>query len=86
MSGWDRQQGVADAQAARTELYDTLTQLQGRLNYAQRIDDSVANAKRRIVAEKERNPLAFVAGVAGVAVVAGLVVWGIARSVGNRLR
>lgn len=86
MSGWDRQQGVADAQVARTELYDTLTQLQGRLNYAQRIDDSVANAKRRIVAEKERNPLAFVAGVAGVAVVAGLVVWGIARSVGNRLR
>ncbi|SJN08871.1 hypothetical protein FM113_04620 [Leucobacter sp. 7(1)] len=86
MSGWDREQGVAEAQVARAELYDTLTQLQGRLNYAQRIDDSVAHAKRRIVAEKERNPLAFVAGVAGVAVVAGLVVWGIARSVGNRLR
>lgn len=86
MSSADRVQGVADAQAARAELYDTLTQLQGRLNYAQRIDDSVANAKRRIVAEKSRNPLAFAAGVAGVAVIAGLAAWGIARAVGNRLR
>lgn len=86
MSGWDREQGVADASVARAELYDTLTQLQGRLNYAQRIDDSVADAKRKIVAEKARNPLAFAAGVAGVAVIAGLVVWGISRAVANRLR
>ncbi|WP_440312248.1 DUF3618 domain-containing protein [Leucobacter chromiireducens] len=86
MSGWNREQGVADATQARTELYDTLTQLQGRLNYAQRIDDSVADAKRRIAAEKEQNPLVFAAGVAGVAVAAGLVVWGIARAVSRRLR
>lgn len=84
MSARDREQGVAEAQQARAELYDTLTQLQGRLNYAQRIDDSVADAKRRIVAEKEQNPLRFIAGAAGVAVVAGLVVWGIARSVAKR--
>lgn len=86
MSGWNREQGVAEAAQARAELYDTLTQLQGRLNYAQRIDDSVADAKRRIVAEKEQNPLVFAAGVAGVAVAAGLVVWGIARAVARRVR
>ncbi|WP_125100477.1 DUF3618 domain-containing protein [Leucobacter chromiireducens] len=86
MSGWNREQGVAEAAQARTELYDTLSQLQGRLNYAQRIDDSVADAKRRIAAEKERNPLGFAAGIAGIAVVAGLAVWGIARAVSRRVR
>ncbi|MCW2289478.1 DUF3618 domain-containing protein [Leucobacter luti] len=84
MSAKDREQGVAEAQHARAELYDTLSQLQNRLNYAQRIDDSVADAKRRIAEEKEQNPLRFIAGVAGVAAVAGLVVWGIARSVAKR--
>lgn len=86
MSSSDREQGVSEADRARAELYDTLTQLQGRLNYAQRIDDSVANTKRRIVEEKQRNPLVFFAGVAGVAVVTGLVVWGIAASVSRRLK
>ena len=86
MSGWDRERGLADAQQAREELYQTLTQLQGRLNYAQRIDDSVANAKRRIVAEKERSPLTFAAGVVGAAAVAGVIVWGIARAVARRAR
>ncbi|MBL3700068.1 DUF3618 domain-containing protein [Leucobacter luti] len=85
MSAQDRERGVAEAQQAREELYDTLTQLQGRLNYAQRIDDSVADAKRRIAAEKAQNPLRFAAAVAGVAVVAGLVVWGVARAVARRL-
>lgn len=86
MSAQDKQQGIADAELARAELYSTLSQLKDRLNYAQRVDDAVDDAKLRIIEQKQRNPLAFVAGVAGVAVIAGVVVWGVATSVAKRLR
>jgi len=81
MSGEERQAGIAQAAKARTELYDTLAQLRDRLDYAQRVDDSIARAKRRIAAEKRENPLGFAAAAIGVAAVGGLVVWGIARRV-----
>lgn len=86
MTAHEKQQGVADAAAARAELYDTLSQLKDRLNYAQRVDDAVDEAKLRIAEQKRRNPLGFAAGVAGVAAVAGLVVWGVASAVARRLR
>ena len=84
MTSKERQQGIEQAEQARAELYDTLSQLKVQLNYAQRIDDAVTDAKAKIVEEKRRNPAAFLAGVAGVAVVAGLAVWGIASSVVRR--
>lgn len=86
MSHEEKLQGVADAAQARAELYDTLSQLKVRLNYAQRVDDAVDDAKQRIAAEKRRNPLAFAAGVAGAAAIAGLAVWGIASVVAKKLR
>lgn len=86
MSSDEKQRGVADAERARTELYATLSQLRDRLNYAKRVDDAVDSAKRRIADEKQRNPLAFAAGVAGVAAAAGVVVWGIATRVAKRFR
>lgn len=86
MTSSEKQQGIADAELARAELYSTLSQLKDRLNYAQRVDDAVEDAKIRIAEQKQRNPLAFVAGVAGVAVIAGVVVWGIATSVAKRIR
>lgn len=86
MNATEKQQGIADAELARAELYTTLSQLKDRLNYAQRVDDAVDDAKLRIIEQKQRNPLAFVAGVAGVAVIAGVVVWGVATTVAKRFR
>ncbi|NLA64634.1 MAG: DUF3618 domain-containing protein [Leucobacter sp.] len=77
----DAQLGVAQANRARAELYDTLGQLRDRLDYAQRIDDSLDRAKHRIAEEKRDNPVVFAAAVAGVAAACGLAVWGIARKV-----
>ncbi len=82
----EKQQGIADAELARAELYTTLSQLKDRLNYAQRVDDAVEDAKVRIAEQKQRNPLAFIAGVAGVAVVTGVAVWGVATAVAKRFR
>lgn len=73
--------GVQKAQLARAELYNTLGQLRGRLDYAQRIDDTIARTKQRVADVGNENPLAFAAGVAGAAVAAGLTVWGVARLV-----
>ena len=73
--------GVAAADRARQELYDTLGQLRDRLDYAQRIDDTVDRATRRIAAEKRENPLGFAIGVAVVAGAVGVAVWGVARKV-----
>lgn len=73
--------GVAAADRARQELYDTLGQLRDRLDYAQRIDDTVDRAARRIAAEKRENPLGFAIGVAVVAGAVGVAVWGVARKV-----
>ena len=82
MSGEDKPDpGILEAQRARVELYDTLGQLRERLDYAQRIDDSLERTRRRIVRSKSENPLGFVLGVAAAAGVAGLVVWGVARRV-----
>jgi hypothetical protein len=75
------EQGVLDADRARAELYDTLAQLRDRLDYAQRIDDSVARTKRRLAAEQRENPLVFGAGVVGVALACGVAVWAIASKV-----
>ncbi|QIM15690.1 DUF3618 domain-containing protein [Leucobacter insecticola] len=85
MSSEEKQRGVAEAAAARAELYGTLSQLKDRLNYAQRVDDAVDDAKRRITEQKRRNPLGFMIGVAGVAVVVGAVVWGVATTVAKRV-
>lgn len=70
--------GVAAAERARAELYDTLGQLRDRLDYAQRIDDSVGRAKRRAADFKRSNPPMFAAAVAGAALAAGLAVYGAA--------
>lgn len=82
----EKQQGIADAAKARAELYGTLSQLKDRLNYAQRIDDAVDDARHKIAEQKRQNPVAFVVGVAGAAAVAGAIVWGIASVVAKRLR
>ena len=84
MSGDEKRHGVAAAERARHELYDTLGQLKDRLNYAQRVDDAVADAKQRMAEQKRDNPAGFAAGVAGAAVLVGVAVWGIASRVARR--
>lgn len=81
-----RQRGVAEAQAARAELYDTLGQLTERLNYAKRIDDATERAAAKLREQRREKPLAFVAGVVAVAGVAGVVVWAIAKRASRSLR
>ncbi|WP_336652342.1 MULTISPECIES: DUF3618 domain-containing protein [unclassified Leucobacter] len=84
MNAHEKQQGVAQAAQARAELYDTLAQLKVRLNYAQRVDDAVDDVKHRIAEQKRRNPLAFAAGVAGAAAIAGIAVWTVTSAVIRR--
>lgn len=79
MSQQSRDDGITAAQHAREELYDTLAQLRDRLDYAQRVDDAVDRASRRIAAERRENPLGFALGVAAVAGAVGLAAWGVAR-------
>lgn len=67
------------ADHARHELYDTLSQLRDRLDYAHRIDVATAAAKARIQRERQRNPLGFAAGIGATALLAGAMVWGVAR-------
>lgn len=81
MSDDQKLQGVAQADQARAELYDTLAQLRDRLDYAQRIDDASARTKARLVAEQRQNPLGFAAGVAVIAVGVGLAAWAITSKV-----
>lgn len=75
------QQGINEADQARAELYITLAQLRDRLDYAQRIDDSVSRTKRRLAQKQRESPAAFAAGVGVVAVGCGLAVWAITRKV-----
>lgn len=81
----ERARGVAEAELARAELYDTLGQLGERLNYAKRIDDATERFAERVEEERRERPLVFVAGVAGVAVAAGALVWAVARKIGRTL-
>lgn len=78
--------GVVEAQRARSELYDTLGQLRDRLDYAQRIDDSIARAKRRVTAERRENPVGFAIGAVAVAAVAGVTAWGVTRLIVRAFR
>lgn len=78
--------GVAAADLARAELYDTLGQLRDRLDYAQRVDDAVERAKRRMAAEKRENPVGFAIGIAAAAAAAGLAVWGASRLIAKAFK
>lgn len=82
----ERELGMIEAGRAREELYDTLGQLRVQLDYAQRIDDSVARAKHRIIAEKQENPLVFGAAVVGVAALCGVAVWAVAAKLVRSLQ
>lgn len=81
MNRTDTENGVREADQIREELYDTLAQLRDRLDYAQRVDDAMGRAKERLAEEQKANPAGFAIGVAAVAGIAGLAVWGIARRV-----
>ncbi len=90
MSGSDmhsvQDHGIAVAEHARDELYDTLGQLRDRLDYAQRVDDAVDRTSARISAAKRENPIGFAVGVAVTAVTVGVAAWGIARLVARAFK
>lgn len=76
--------GLSEAARARSELYTTLGQLRERLDYAQRIDDSVERAKARLAEGRRKNPTGYAIGAVALAVGIGAVVWVVARKVVNR--
>lgn len=84
MNSTDTQASVGAANAARTELYDTLAKLRDQLDYARRFDEAVERGKERIAREQVERPLRFAAGVAATSAVAGLAVWGVASVVVRR--
>lgn len=77
----EKMRGVNEANAARAELYGTLSQLKEQLNYAKRFDRAMERGQQRIVKFKDEKPVAFAAGVVAVAAVSGGAVWAIVRSV-----
>jgi len=78
--------GVAEAQRAREELYDTLGQLRGRLDYAQRIDDRVAQMKHCLAYARRENPVAFAVGATAVAAAVGAAAWGATKLIRRAFR
>lgn len=76
----------AEADHARTELYETLSLLSGRLNYAQRIDDAVDRTTEKLHEERKANPVGFALAVAGVAVTVGLIAWAGASRIMKKMR
>ena len=77
-------ESVTETEAVRAELYDTLAHLRDRLNYARRFDQAVARTRARLERQQQENPVAFGAGVAGVAAIAGLAVWRVSVAVARR--
>lgn len=69
----------ADIERLREEIGDTLRALEEKLNVGKRVDEATDRAFVRVVDLKRTKPLAFIAGVAGVAIIAGVVVWSTAR-------
>lgn len=64
----------AKVAAARAELADTLDAIEDKLNVPKRVGELTEKAK----ASYERNPLPWIVGAVGAAVVvAGLVAWAI---------
>lgn len=84
--GVSKAEGLRAAEEARSELYDTLTQLSDRLNYAKRFDAAVDRTQVRLKEEQKENPLGFALAVAGVAVAVGLVTWTVASKIVTKLR
>lgn len=86
MNGPRIDSGVAEAQRARAELYETLGQLRDRLDYAQRIDDRVAQMKHCLAYARRENPVAFAAGAAAVAAAVGVAAWGATKLIRRAFR
>ncbi|WP_217133559.1 hypothetical protein [Leucobacter chinensis] len=64
-----------EADLARVELYETLSLLSDRLNYAQRFDDAVERTTEKLQEERKTNPVGFALAVAGVAATVGVLAW-----------
>ncbi|MFC4224149.1 DUF3618 domain-containing protein [Lysinibacter cavernae] len=69
----------ADIERLREEIGETLRALEEKLNVGKRVDEATDRAFVRVVELKRTKPIAFVAGVAGIAIIAGVVVWSTAR-------
>jgi len=76
---------LLEASRAREELYDTLSLLSDRLNYAKRFDEATERTEFRMKAYKERNPLGFALTVVGVAATVGVVTWAVTTKILRKL-
>ncbi len=69
----------ADIERLRGEIGETLRALEDKLNVGKKLDDAIDSARDRASALRDNNPVAFIAGVAGIAVLAGTTIWAVAR-------
>lgn len=86
MSRTDKQRGIEEAARARAEVYQTLEQLQHKLNFAKRVDEKVDETKMRVAQARAVDPVGFATIVAGIAIVSGLAAWGVATLVARSFR
>ncbi|WGD37651.1 DUF3618 domain-containing protein [Lysinibacter sp. HNR] len=82
-TGFDRVGGSTsqDIERLREEIGETLRALEDKLNVGKRVDEAVDRTCERVSDLRDNNPVAFVIGIAGVAVLAGAAVWAIARKI-----
>lgn len=71
----------ADVAKARAELAATLAALEDRLNVPKQARLAVTRADRRLRELSDKNPMALVVAVVGVAALVGGAVWLVVRSV-----
>lgn len=75
----------AAAKKAREELHETLELLSEKLDYPARIDAAFDRGKKKLVAQRKRNPLLFAAGIVAVSCAVGAAVTGVALAVTKRI-
>lgn len=75
------QDATPTPEQARAELVATLNAIEDKLNVPKQVHRAKRRTIVRIATVKVERPAVFYAGVAGVAVSAGLAVWGIVRAI-----
>lgn len=71
---------IPTPEEARAELVATLNAIEDKLNVPKQVQKATDKLTAKVLTVKEEQPAVFIAGVVGIAAIAGLAVWGIVRS------
>jgi uncharacterized protein (UPF0147 family) len=73
-----------EADRLRSELVETLSAIEEKLNVPRRVGRGVEESKERLATLRSEKPAAFAAGALGVTAIVGTVAWRIARGIFSR--